>query len=89
MEWTDLVVTRPHPLLEGLPPEPRFYFVHSYHLQCRHQEEVIATAVHGYPFAAGLARGHIAGLQFHPEKSHKFGMKVLDNFAGWSPSAAS
>ena len=79
MEWTDLVVTRPHPLLEGLPPEPRFYFVHSYHLQCRHEEEVIATAVHGYAFAAGLARGHIAGLQFHPEKSAEYGLRLYQN----------
>jgi len=83
MGWTDLEVARPHPLLTDLPEDPRFYFVHSFHLQCRHEEEVIATAHHGYSFAAGIARGHIAGVQFHPEKSHKFGMKMLDNFAKW------
>ena len=83
MGWSDLEVTRPHPLLTDLPEAPRFYFVHSFHLLCRHEAEVIATAHHGYSFAAGIARGHIAGVQFHPEKSHKFGMKVLDNFAKW------
>ena len=66
----------------------KFYFVHSYHLQCRHAEDVTATAVHGYPFAAGIARDHISGFQFHPEKSHKFGMQVLDNFAAWNPQNA-
>jgi glutamine amidotransferase len=87
MGWTDLEVPRPHPLLTDLPEAPRFYFVHSFHLQCRHGEEVIATAHHGYSFAAGIARGHIVGVQFHPEKSHKFGMKVLDNFALWQPGS--
>jgi glutamine amidotransferase len=85
MGWTDLEIIRPHPLLTDLPEEPRFYFVHSFHLQCHHEEQIIATAHHGYSFAAGIARGHIAGVQFHPEKSHKFGMKVLDNFAKWQP----
>jgi glutamine amidotransferase len=85
MGWADLEIIRPHPLLTDLPEEPRFYFVHSFHLKCRHEEEIIATAHHGYSFAAGIARGHIAGVQFHPEKSHKFGMKVLDNFAKWQP----
>jgi glutamine amidotransferase len=85
MGWTDLEVARPHPLLTDLPEAPRFYFVHSFHLLCSKDEEVIATAHHGYSFAAGIARGHIAGVQFHPEKSHKFGMKVLDNFAKWKP----
>jgi glutamine amidotransferase len=85
MGWTDLEITRLHPLLMDLPEAPRFYFVHSFHLLCRKEEEVIATGDHGYPFAAAIARGHIAGVQFHPEKSHKFGMKVLDNFARWQP----
>ncbi|NQT13094.1 MAG: imidazole glycerol phosphate synthase subunit HisH [Planctomycetes bacterium] len=81
MGWADVDVVRPSRLFEGLCSDSRFYFVHSFHLVCNHSDDVVATAEHGYTFAAGIERGHIAGVQFHPEKSHKYGMCVLDNFA--------
>ncbi len=60
--------------------ETRYYFVHSYHAVCDEPENILATAHHGYPFPAIIGRDHILGAQFHPEKSHKFGMNFLKNF---------
>lgn len=59
---------------------PRFYFVHSYHLQTENKNNIIATTTYGYEFVVGLKKDNIIGVQFHPEKSHKFGMQVLRNF---------
>ncbi|MCB0696266.1 MAG: imidazole glycerol phosphate synthase subunit HisH [Chitinophagaceae bacterium] len=81
MGWTDIKVTRSCPLLEGIPDEPRYYFVHSYHFAFEEPSEVIATSVYGYEFACAFNKGNVYGAQFHPEKSHKFGMKVLENFS--------
>ncbi|MBI5526065.1 MAG: imidazole glycerol phosphate synthase subunit HisH [Deltaproteobacteria bacterium] len=81
MGWNTVTQMRPHPLFEGMFEEPRFYFVHSYHIVCRDQSDVLATTSYGIQFASAVSRGNICGTQFHPEKSHKFGMKVLENFA--------
>ena len=59
---------------------PRFYFVHSYHLKTNNETDIIATTTYGYEFVVGLKKENIIGVQFHPEKSHKFGMRVLQNF---------
>ena len=72
---------RPSPLLNEMYENPRFYFVHSYHAVCQRQEDVLLRATYGYEFAAGFEHDNIAGVQFHPEKSHKFGMKLIENFA--------
>jgi glutamine amidotransferase len=72
MGWNDVEPTRPH---------PRFYFVHSFHFECERADDVLATSTYGYRFASAFAFRNILGVQFHPEKSHKFGMKLLDNFA--------
>lgn len=64
-----------------LPEQPRFYFVHSYHFQMQHNEDVLMETTYGYSFCAAFERGKISGVQFHPEKSHKFGMALLKNFA--------
>lgn len=69
------------PLFQGLHPEPRFYYVHSYHFRCDDEAMVICTAEHGYRFVSGFALGGIMGVQFHPEKSHVFGQRLLANFA--------
>ena len=82
MGWRDISINRPTPLTDSPPSEPRFYFVHSFHLQCSHPEDAIISCSHGYEFTVGVQRGNIYGVQFHPEKSHKFGMRVLENFAG-------
>lgn len=59
---------------------PRFYFVHGYYVKCRNAEDVLATSNYGYEFHSAVHRGNIFGTQFHPEKSHKFGMQLLRNF---------
>jgi glutamine amidotransferase len=81
MGWNTLDICRPHPLVADLAPESRFYFVHSYHIVCADETDVVANTDYGYPFTAIISRGNIMGAQFHPEKSHKFGMQLLRNFA--------
>lgn len=81
MGWNHLEACRPHPLLQGLGGDARFYFVHSYHLECDDPGLVLGQTTYGYRFASAVARDNIMGFQFHPEKSHRFGMTVLRNFA--------
>lgn len=81
MGWTTLSRRRDSAILDGLDDEPRFYFVHSYHLQCDDPTDVLATATYGIEFTAMVNRANVWGAQFHPEKSHRFGMKLLGNFA--------
>ena len=80
MGWNLVDIQQRDPLFEEMYPEPRFYFVHSYHVVCRNEEEVLTRTFHGYEFVSSVKRENIYGVQFHPEKSHKFGMKLLDNF---------
>jgi glutamine amidotransferase len=80
MGWTEVSLTKPSRLFDGMYEEPRFYFVHSYHADPLDKEDALLQANYGYPFVAGVERENIAGVQFHPEKSHKFGMKLLQNF---------
>jgi len=79
MSWTDVHPRKDHLLYAGIA-DPRFYFVHSYHLEAD-PEFVTATADYGYRFVASVGSGNIQGVQFHPEKSHKFGMQLYSNFA--------
>jgi glutamine amidotransferase len=81
MGWNHVRKVAQSPLTEGLPADSRFYFVHSYYVHCECQEDVVLTAQYGLEFHAALQRGNIFGAQFHPEKSHRFGMKLLENFA--------
>ncbi len=80
MGWSEIKITRPNNLLDDLPFEPRFYFVHLYHFLFDLTEEVTATSNYSYEFACAFQKENIYGTQFHPEKSHKFGMKVIENF---------
>jgi glutamine amidotransferase len=88
MGWNTLDSFRPHPLLAELDADARFYFVHAYHVVCRNERDVLTTSTYAYPFASGVADGNVVGLQFHPEKSHRFGMAVFRAFATWTPSGA-
>ena len=81
MGWNTLDIRRQHPLVSDLGFEPRFYFVHSYHVVCQDEADVVAYTNYGHPLAAIINKGNILGAQFHPEKSHKFGMQLLKNFA--------
>lgn len=81
MGWNEVVADRESALFRDLPDAARFYFVHSYHMVCREAQQVAARASYGCEFTAAISAGNIYGVQFHPEKSHKFGMRVLANFA--------
>jgi glutamine amidotransferase len=81
MGWNLARPTQRHPLFEGFEQEPRFYFVHSYAMHCDAPTSVLATTTHGVEFASAIVSGNVAGVQFHPEKSHRFGMQLLRNFA--------
>lgn len=80
MDWTDV---HPYPgsALYDKIEDPRFYFVHSYHLRCEDENDISANASYGYDFPASVAKKNILGVQFHPEKSHSYGMKLYSNFA--------
>lgn len=80
MGWNVPLVKKDSPLLGGLDAHARFYFTHSFHFVCTDPEDVLATAVHGMEFTAMIQRSNVFGTQFHPEKSHRFGMAVLRNF---------
>ena len=81
MGWNNVAVRKKNPLFKGLEEEARFYFVHSYHFSMEDDEDVIGTTEYGYPFVSAFRRRNVYGVQFHPEKSHKFGMTLLRNFA--------
>jgi glutamine amidotransferase len=68
-------------LFAGLSESPRFYFVHSYHLVCDNSADEAAQASYGYSFTAAVQRENLYGVQFHPEKSHRFGLELLGAFA--------
>lgn len=82
MGWNTLSACLSHPVLADLDEDSRFYFVHSYHVVCEDANERLAQSIYGYEFTSAVVKENIIGMQFHPEKSHKFGMKLLKNFAG-------
>jgi glutamine amidotransferase len=80
MGWNEVVPAKTDPLLLALPPEPRFYFVHSYYVECDDPADVLLWSTHGQRFAAGVRRDNLWGMQFHPEKSHKYGLALMRSF---------
>lgn len=84
MGWNTVHPTQTDSLFADMDPEAGFYFVHSYHVVCDTQDEVLATAFHGYEFACAVKKDNIMGTQFHPEKSHRYGMQVLKNFVEYT-----
>lgn len=80
MGWDTVDFRQDSPLLSGITGRQRYYFVHSYHAKCDHEENVLMTCGYGYPFVAAVVKGRVYGVQFHPEKSHNFGMRLLENF---------
>jgi len=81
MGWNDVRPLRTGGLFEGLP-EPRFYFLHSYVMQCHRRQDVLAVTDYGGEFACAVHRDNVYGVQFHPEKSHHDGIRLLRNFSG-------
>jgi imidazole glycerol-phosphate synthase subunit HisH len=80
MDWTEVEAVKSSPLFENMHAAPRFYFVHSYHAKPADEADTLLYAKYGYRFAAAVEHDNIIGVQFHPEKSHKFGMRLLENF---------
>lgn len=81
MGWNEAIVCREHPLVADWDAESRFYFVHSYQVVAKEMDAVLAETEYGVTIHSILGRGNIMGTQFHPEKSHRFGMRLLKNFA--------
>lgn len=82
MGWDIVTMELPgDPIVYGLEKPQRYYFVHSYHAVCEVEEHVLMKCDYCYPFAAAVKQDNIYGVQFHPEKSHRFGMALLENFA--------
>lgn len=81
MGWNTVRSLRDDPLLKGIDDASRFYFVHGYRVVPTHDDNVLATSTYGGDFVSMVRARNVAGAQFHPEKSHTFGMTLLRNFA--------
>ena len=88
MGWNTLNVTKPHPLLDGIPVGAgglHAYFVHSYELKTAEKKDLVAQADYGGPLTAIVGRDNMVGTQFHPEKSQRLGLALIANFLKWKP----
>lgn len=85
MGWNRVKQTRSHALWSGIEDQTRFYFVHSYFPQAGEAEVVQGVSDYGVPFTCAVARDNIFAVQFHPEKSHTAGLRLLANFVHWTP----
>jgi glutamine amidotransferase len=85
MGWNEVKVVQPHPLLEGIRAGDEFYFVHSYYPQPADAKNIYAVADYGGDFCAALGYKNIFATQFHPEKSGRLGLKILERFTRWNP----
>ncbi len=81
MGWNLVRAKKENNLLDNSNPEVRFYFVHSYHVVCRNKSDVLLSTTYGVEFTSAFQSNNIIGVQFHPEKSHRFGYAFLKNFA--------
>ena len=87
MGWNEVDLSQESPLTKGLselvfhPDKPRFYFVHSYYVEVKNQSNSILKTNYGHEFDSAIQKDNIYGAQFHPEKSHKFGVQLFKNFA--------
>ena len=81
MGWNIVRPVSLSPLISNLGDRPRFYFVHSYYVTVEDSRDVLLETTYGLTFASGIRRGNIHGTQFHPEKSHRFGLQLLTDFA--------
>lgn len=81
MGWNDVNPVRNNKLFKGLEKNSIFYFLHNYYFKCNNLDETISTTNYGVKFASSIQNDNIYGIQFHPEKSHSYGEKLLYNFA--------
>ncbi len=85
MGWNDLVIDRPHPVLDGINTGDHAYFVHSWQFQVADPRHLLAHVDYGGPVTAVVGRDNIVGTQFHPEKSQAVGLRLIANFLRWKP----
>lgn len=81
MGWNQIIVHQDNTLFADFDAGNRFYFVHSYHVVCSNPDNVLASTSYGIDFTSAIVKANIMGVQFHPEKSHRFGMRLMKNFA--------
>jgi glutamine amidotransferase len=78
--WNTVSIKKHNDLFFNLENDSRFYFVHSYHANCKNSSDILSTSNYGYNFVSAIKHGNIWGVQFHPEKSHRFGLQFFKNF---------
>lgn len=81
MGWNDVQSSGDHPIMRDLGKDPRFYFLHSFYFECENPSHIAATSHYSHEFSCAVASGNVFGAQFHPEKSHHWGVQLLKNFA--------
>jgi len=86
MGWNQVRQTKPHPLWKGIPQDTRFYFVHSYYAESTDPLQVTGETEYAVRFTSAATRANIFAVQFHPEKSQRSGLQLLDNFMSWDGS---
>lgn len=86
MGWNSVILRKRHPIFEGIDPEYEFYFVHSYYPCPSDKEHIIAETDYGILFCSVLGKKNLIAVQFHPEKSGRPGLKILENFCRWNGS---
>ncbi|PYT00005.1 MAG: imidazole glycerol phosphate synthase subunit HisH [Acidobacteria bacterium] len=81
MGWNQIAVKKDSPLMNGIAEDSEFYFAHSYHLSLNDPADALTETLYGIAFPSAIAKDNIFGVQFHPEKSHDAGARLLKNFA--------
>ena len=84
MGWNYVKKVKNSILLENMNGESRYYFVHSYYVSCKNEDNAILKTLYGIEFTSALQKDNIFGVQFHPEKSHKFGLQLIKNFVEYN-----
>ena len=82
MGWNSITPARNNEIFPQIDNDLRYYFVHSYHVVCNNRQDILATTPYGYDFVSAIQKDNIWGVQFHPEKSHRYGMEFLKAFIG-------
>jgi len=81
MGWNTINIEKESKLIKDITSDSRFYFVHSYYVSCYNKNDILMSSNYGIDYTCAIENNNILGVQFHPEKSHKFGMAILNNFA--------
>ena len=84
MGWNEVHLQHSSPLLEHIEDHSDFYFVHSFYVQCKNTQNILATTQYGTDFASIIQNNNVIGMQFHPEKSQSTGLQLLNNFIHYS-----